>query len=52
MSGFALRRLASPVTANVLGGFGVFLVGTAIALDVLGHEGGTSRRASGTSWFT
>ena len=39
MSGFALRRLASPVTANVLGGFSVVLVAAAIALDVLGHEG-------------
>jgi uncharacterized membrane protein len=39
MSGFALRRLASPVTANVLGGFSVVLVAAGIALDVLGHEG-------------
>jgi hypothetical protein len=39
MSGFALRRLASPVTANVLGGFSVVLVVAGIALDVLGHEG-------------
>jgi hypothetical protein len=39
MSGFALRRLASPVTANVLGGFSVVLVAADIALDVLGHEG-------------
>jgi hypothetical protein len=39
MSGFAVRRLASPVTANVLGGFCVVLVAAGIALDVLGHEG-------------
>src|SRR5579863_9996842 len=39
MSGFALRRLASPVTANVLGGCSVVLVAADIALDVLGHEG-------------
>jgi hypothetical protein len=39
MSGFALRRLASPVTANVLGGFAVVVVAAGIALDVLGHEG-------------
>jgi hypothetical protein len=39
MSGFALRRLAWPVTANVLGGFSVVLVAAGIALDVLGREG-------------
>ena len=39
MSGFALRRLALPVTANVLGGFAVVVVAAGIALDVLGHEG-------------
>jgi hypothetical protein len=39
MSGFALRQLASPVTANVLGGFSVVVVAADIALDVLGHEG-------------
>ncbi len=39
MSGFALGRLASPVTANVLGGFAVVVVAAAIALEVLGHEG-------------
>jgi len=40
MSGFALRRLASPVTANILAGFSVVLVAAAVPLDVLGHEGG------------
>jgi hypothetical protein len=39
MSGFALRRLASPVTANVLGGLAVMIVAAAIALEVLAHEG-------------
>ena len=32
-------RLASPVTANVLGGVAVVVVAAAIGLDVLGHEG-------------
>jgi hypothetical protein len=32
-------RLASPVTANVLGGVAVVVTAAAIGLDVLGHEG-------------
>ncbi len=39
MTGFARRRLASPVTANVVGGFAVVVVAAAIWLDVLGREG-------------
>ena len=39
MNGFALRRLASRRTANVVGGFAVVVVAAAIALEILGHEG-------------
>ncbi len=39
MSGFALRRLASTMMANVVGGFAVAVAAAGIALQVLGHEG-------------